>query len=149
MKTSVAIASDHAGFDLKQKLVDILTARADVEVTDLGPNSATRCDYPDYAAAVAKAVQSGQAMRGILVCGSGIGVSIAANRFEGVRAALAHNAVTARLSRAHNDANVLCLGSRLVGDVIAEAAVDAFLTQEFEQGRHADRLAKIAELGGC
>ena len=149
MSTSVAIASDHAGFGLKQKLVAFLSTRVDVEVMDLGPDSATRCDYPDYAAAVARAVQSGEAMRGILVCGSGIGVSIAANRFKGVRAALAHNAVTAQLSRAHNDANILCLGSRLVGDVIAEAAVDAFLTQEFEQGRHAGRLAKISDLGGC
>ncbi len=146
MTLRMCIASDHAGFDLKEALAEHLTNREDVTVVNLGPESATRCDYPDYAAALARAVRSGEYDRGVLVCGSGIGVSIAANRFPGVRAALAHNATTARLSREHNNANVLCLGSRLIGDVIAVEAVDAFIAGEFGGGRHADRLAKIDAL---
>ena len=146
MTLQIAIASDHAGFELKEVLAQHLTAHDGVTVINLGPDSATRCDYPDYAASVARAVQSGEVDRGVLVCGSGIGVSIAANRFPGVRAALAVNATTARLSREHNNANVLCLGSRLVGEVIAVEAVDAFITGSFAGGRHADRLAKIDAL---
>ena len=146
MTLRVAIGSDHAGFDLKEALRVYLEARDEVEVIDLGPTSATRCDYPDYAASVARAVQSGEAHRGVLVCGSGIGVSIAANRFHGVRAALVQNATMARLSREHNDANVICVGSRLIGSVVAVDAIDAFLRTEFEGGRHAERLAKIDAL---
>ena len=143
MKLRIAIGSDHAGFELKQNIADSLRQRDDLEVTDLGPDSAARCDYPDYAAAVAREIKSGTADRGILVCGSGIGVSIMANRFEGIRAAVAHNATVARLSREHNNANVLCLGSRLVGDVIALESVDAFILGEFQGGRHQGRLDKI------
>ena len=139
----IIIGSDHAGFELKESLAVSLRERDDLELTDLGPTSAQRCDYPDYAAAVARAVKSGSADRGILVCGSGIGVSIMANRFEGIRAAVAHNATVARLSREHNDANVLCLGSRLIGDVIALESVDAFISGAFQGGRHQDRLDKI------
>ena len=146
MTLRIAIASDHAGFELKELLAAHLNDLSDVTMIDLGPTSADRCDYPDYAAALARAVRSGECDRGVLVCGSGIGVSIAANRFPGIRAALAHNATTARLSREHNNANVLCLGSRLIGDVIAKEAVDAFLAGRFEGGRHADRLAKIEDL---
>ncbi|MEE2788778.1 MAG: ribose 5-phosphate isomerase B [Myxococcota bacterium] len=139
----IALASDHAGYDLKSVIAEALAARPGVAVLDLGPMDATRCDYPDYAKAVAKTVQSRDVDFGILVCGSGIGVSIAANRFSGVRAALASNATTARLSREHNDANVLCLGSRLVGEVIALEAVDAFLNGQFAGGRHLSRIKKI------
>jgi ribose 5-phosphate isomerase B len=146
MTLRIGIASDHAGFDLKEALATHLLGRDDVTVLNLGPESATRCDYPDYAAAVARAIKSGDCDRGVLVCGSGIGISIAANRFPGIRAALAHNATTARLSREHNNANVLCLGSRLIGDVIATEAVDAFISGQFAGGRHADRLAKIDAL---
>lgn len=146
MTLRIAIASDHAGFELKEALAAHLAAREDVTLINLGPASADRCDYPDYAAAVARAIRSEDCERGVLVCGSGIGVSIAANRFPGIRAALAHNATTARLSREHNNANVLCLGSRLIGDVIATEAVDAFVTGTFGGGRHADRLAKIEAL---
>jgi len=143
MKQRVVVASDHAGFDLKQTVFGYLKDRDDVSVVDLGPESATRCDYPDYAARLSRAIQAGEADRGILVCGSGIGVSIVANRFKGVRAALVQSGTMARLSREHNDANVICLGSRLVGDVVAFDAVDAFLDTSFQGGRHADRLAKI------
>jgi ribose 5-phosphate isomerase B len=148
MSLRIAIASDHAGFDLKAKIVSTLTNGDEYTIIDLGPAEAIRCDYPDYAAAVSKAVQSGEADRGILVCGSGIGVSMVANKHNGIRAALAHNAVTARLSREHNDANVLCLGSRIIGDVLAQEAVDLFLSTDFQGGRHADRLQKMAAVEG-
>ena len=146
MTLRIAIASDHAGYDLKQELLDFLGHDDRVRVSDLGPSSPLRCDYPDYAAAVARALQSGEADRGILVCGSGIGVSITANRFSGVRAALVQNATMARLSREHNDANVICVGSRLIGSVVAFDAVTAFIETDFAGGRHADRLAKIDAL---
>jgi len=146
MNLRIAIASDHAGFELKQAIVSYVGERADVVVSDLGPSSADRCDYPDYAAAVARAVQSGEADRGILVCGSGIGVSITANRFRGVRAALVQSSTMARLSREHNDANVICVGSRLIGTIVAFDTVDAFIETSFAGGRHADRLAKIDAL---
>ncbi len=135
----IAIASDHAGFDLKQRVVEHLGARG----VDLGPPSADRVDYPDYAGAVARAIQQGEADFGVLVCGSGIGMSMAANRYAGVRAALVHNAIAARLSRQHNDAQIICLGSRLIGEVVALEAIDAFLAADFEGGRHAGRVAKI------
>ena len=144
MSVRIAIASDHAGFDLKSTLATTLTARPDLVVIDHGPVEAVRCDYPDYASAVAHSVQKGEADFGILVCGSGIGVSMVANKHQGIRAALVHNAVTARLSRQHNDANIICLGSRIIGDVLAQEAVDAFLVADFEGGRHAQRLAKMA-----
>ena len=135
----IAIASDHAGFDLKQRVVEHLGARG----VDLGPPSADRVDYPDYAGAVARAIQQGEADFGVLVCGSGIGMAMAANRYAGVRAALVHNAIAARLSRQHNDAQIICLGSRLIGEVVALEAIDAFLAADFEGGRHAGRVAKI------
>jgi ribose 5-phosphate isomerase B len=148
MSEKIAIASDHAGYALKARIVGHLRARGDVEVLDLGPMAPERCDYPDYGAAVGRAIRDGAAPRGILVCGSGIGISIAANKVNGVRAALAHNAITARLARAHNDANVLCLGSRIIGETIAMEAVDAFLATAFEGGRHAERVEKIHRLEG-
>ncbi len=140
----IAIASDHAGFDLKERIVEHLRGRA--ESVDLGPHSAGRVDYPDYAEKVGKALAAGEVSLGILVCGSGIGISIAANKMPGVRAALCHDDYTARLARAHNDANVLCLGSRVLGEGTALSCVDAFLAGTFEGGRHADRVVKINRL---
>jgi len=143
----IAVASDHAGFDLKQVIVAHLRARlGESHVVDLGPTDAGRVDYPEYAARLARAVVGGQAELGVVVCGSGIGVSIAANKVPGARAALCHDDYTARMARAHNDAQILCLGSRVVGESVALSAVDAFLGATFEGGRHADRVALISAL---
>lgn len=142
----IAIGSDHAGFSLKQELVAPLTS-AGHEVLDLGTSSPDSVDYPDFAGAVARSVFSGEADRGILVCGSGIGMSIAANRFPGIRAALCLDVETARLSRAHNDSNVLVLAGRKTGGAEARSIVEAWLSAEFEGGRHAKRLQKLEALG--
>ncbi len=138
----IAVASDHAGFELKTAVV-AQCRELGHEVTDLGPADASRVDYPDFAKKVATVVQSGDVERGILVCGSGIGMSMTANRFPGVRAVVAMVALQARLSREHNDANVLCLGERLIGASTAEAIVSAFLDGAFAGGRHEGRVAKI------
>ena len=143
---TVAIASDHAGYEFKEELKRFLSQNLDLRVIDFGPESATRCDYPDFAATVARHVQAHGDNRGILVCGSGIGMSMAVNRFTGVRGALVHNGLAARLSRQHNDANVLCLGARLVGIEVAKDAIAGFLNTEFEGGRHQGRVAKIDEV---
>ncbi|MBU0551556.1 ribose 5-phosphate isomerase B [Myxococcota bacterium] len=143
--TKIAIGSDHAAFEAKALLVEHLRGLG-YEVLDLGPDSAARCDYPDYAARVARAVRAGKATRGVLLCGTGIGISIAANKIPGIRAALAHDPLTAALARQHNDAHILCLGGRLLGPLALTASVDAFLAAEFEGGRHADRLALIDAL---
>jgi len=141
----IAIAADHAGFELKQILADDLrTAGHDVD--DLGTDSLDSVDYPDYGAAVGHAVVKGEADLGIAVCGSGIGIGIAANKVAGVRAATVSDATGARLSREHNNANILCLGQRLTGPAVALDAVDAFLTASFEGGRHQRRVDKIADL---
>jgi ribose 5-phosphate isomerase B len=137
--------SDHAGFDLRSKLVTHLKAQGH-DVVDFGPADAASVDYPDYAARVARAVRGEPGSRGLLVCGSGVGMSIAANKVGGVRAALAWNAEVARLSRAHNDANIVCVGSRLVTESDARAIVDAFFGGPFDGGRHANRIAKIAAI---
>ncbi len=150
MSMRIAVASDHAGFELKQKIVSWLAARPAYEALDLGPGNTERTDYPDWAARVAQAIASGEAERGVLICGSGIGISIAANKHPGIRAALVHDVTTARLCRAHNDANVLCMGQRIVGDEVAENALDAFLETTFAGGRHTGRVAKIrAAEGNC
>ncbi len=141
----IAIASDHAGFGLKQSLAEHI-ASMDHQAIDLGPESADRVDYPDFAAKVAHLIQTGEADYGVLVCGSGIGTSMAANRHQGVRAVLAMNTTQARLSRAHNDANVVCLGERLTGVVLAQDIVEAFLKAGFEGGRHQGRVEKIDAL---
>lgn len=141
----IAIGSDHAGFSLKQELIAPLT-NAGHEVLDLGTISPDSVDYPDFAGAVARSVVSGEADRGILVCGSGIGMSIAANRFPGIRAALCLDVETARLSRAHNDSNVLVLAGRKTGEDEARSILDAWLSSEFEGGRHSKRLQKIEAL---
>lgn len=138
----IAIGADHAGFILKEHLRAWL-AEAGHELRDFGAHSAESVDYPDYAALVAGAVVGGSAERGILVCGSGIGMAIAANRVRGVRAAACIDLYSARLCRQHNDANVLALGSRIVAPPLAEALAEVFLTTTFEGGRHARRVAKL------
>ena len=141
----IAIGSDHAGFSLKQELIVALD-KAGHAVLDLGTNSSDPVDYPDFAGAVARSVVSGESDRGILICGSGIGMSIAANRFPGIRAALCLDVETARLSRAHNDSNVLVMAGRKTGGAEARAIVHTWLMSEFEGGRHAGRLHKIDTL---
>ena len=143
---AIAVASDHAGFDLKEILKRDLQ-EAGLEVLDLGTNSTQSVDYPDYGTAMADAVASGKAERGVLVCGTGIGISMAANRNPKVRAALVHDVTSARLSRMHNDANVVAFGQRLIGTETAREALRVFLGTEFEGGRHANRVAKLSK--GC
>ena len=139
--TGIALASDHAGYALKALLVDELRA-AGHEVLDLGPAGEDRVDYPDYGAALAAAIADGRASRGIAICGSGIGISIAVNREPLVRCALVTDGLMARLARLHNDANCIALGARLIGVDTARDCVQAFLETEFEGGRHAGRVAK-------
>jgi ribose 5-phosphate isomerase B len=141
----IAIAADHAGFALKEKLRQRL-AREGHELIDFGANSADSCDYPDFAQPVAREVAEGRADRGILVCSTGIGMSIAANKVTGVRAAPAQSEDEVRLTRAHNDANVLTLGARYLDEPQAAGLVEIFLNTEFQGGRHARRIAKIAQL---
>jgi ribose 5-phosphate isomerase B len=140
---TIAIAADHAGFALKSALAAELEALGH-EVLDLGTHSTESVDYPDYAAALAAAVESGRAGRGVLVCGTGIGMAIAANRHSVVRAAVCHDITSTRLARAHNDANVLALGARLVGEEVAKDCLRAFLSTAFEGGRHARRVDKLS-----
>ena len=140
---TVAIAADHAGYDLKRVLVERLAAKG-FEVLDLGTHDHNSVDYPDYASDLAQAMVKGRASRGVLVCGSGIGMSIAANRHAGIRAALVHDVETARLARLHTDANVLVMGGRLISADTAAACLDVFLSTEFEGGRHERRVGKIA-----
>jgi ribose 5-phosphate isomerase B len=142
----IALASDHAGVALKALLVAEL-GRLGYEVLDLGPMTEDSVDYPDYAAKLALAIKDKKAEKGVLICGSGIGISIAANRFPFIRAALCHSEETARLSREHNDANVLVLGARIVDEATAKAALAAFLTTEFAGGRHAGRVEKLGKVG--
>jgi ribose 5-phosphate isomerase B len=140
----VIIASDHAGLELRRELVSVLKdLRAEVE--DVGPTTSESVDYPDYARSVARAVAAGGHQFGVLVCGTGIGMSIMANKHRGIRAALCTNEFEARMARAHNDANVLCLGQRVVGAGLARSILEAFLTTPFEGGRHQKRLDKIRE----
>ncbi|HNY40560.1 MAG TPA: ribose 5-phosphate isomerase B [Bryobacteraceae bacterium] len=141
----IAIGSDHAGFALKEQLRDRLES-AGFEVADLGTNSPESTDYPDYAAAVAHQVVAGKAERGVLVCYTGVGMSIAANKVHGIRAALCMNPDQARLTRAHNNSNVLTLGAKYTPYELAGEIVDTFLTTEFEGGRHARRVGKITSI---
>lgn len=143
----IAVGADHAGFAMKQALADHLRGRG-LEVIDCGAGSTEPVDYPDYGAAVGRAVAAGRADLGLCVCGTGIGIAMAANKIAGVRAAVAHDATSARLARRHNDANVLCLGERLVGSEVARESLDAWLDADFEAGRHAARVAKIDALDG-
>jgi len=142
----IALGSDHAGFDLKSALTTTLTQWGH-EVIDLGTRNATdSVDYPDYGAAVGHAVVNGDAEVGVAICGSGIGISIAANKVPGVRAALVHDATSARLAREHNHANVLCLGARLIGVPVAEDALAAWLGAQPGEGRHLGRIDKLRQL---
>lgn len=138
----IAVGSDHAGFTLKESVKVYLKSQGH-EVTDLGCHSEERCDYPDYASQVAKAVAGGKAERGVLVCGSGIGMCMSANRVRGVRAAVLRIPEDAQLSRKHNDANVACLGGRLTAPEEAQKLLETFLTTPFEGGRHVSRVGKI------
>lgn len=142
MSDIVAIAADHGGFDLKTALIPVLRALG-ATVLDLGTTNSDSVDYPEFADAVAAAIMDGRARRGVLICGTGIGISIAANRHSGIRAALCHDGLTARLARQHNDANVLALGGRLIGIEAAKDCLTTFLNTAFEGGRHARRVAKL------
>jgi ribose 5-phosphate isomerase B len=143
MPRTVAIACDHAGLELKRALLPALAALG-ATALDLGTDSAASVDYPDFAAAVADAVTSGRASCGVVICGTGIGVSIAANRRHGIRAALCHDVTTARLARQHNDANVLALGGRVTGFETAKDCLETFLATPFDGGeRHTRRVGKL------
>lgn len=141
-KPVIAIGSDHAGVALKASVKEMLGEFAS-EVVDLGTHGGDSVDYPDYGDAVAGAVLSGQAQYGIAICGSGVGISIACNRHKGIRAALCTDGLTASLSRRHNNANVLCLGARLIGIEVARDCITQFLTTAYEGGRHEKRTAKL------
>jgi RpiB/LacA/LacB family sugar-phosphate isomerase len=145
--TIIAVGSDHAGYALKEKLAGELRDLGH-EVLDLGVHSNDRVDYPDFGAAVGRAVAGGDAELGLCVCGSGIGIAMAANKIPGVRAATVHDATSACLSRQHNDANVLCLGERLTEPEVASEALRAWLDAEFEGGRHVGRIDKLSNLDG-
>ena len=142
----IAVGADHAGYGLKQALAEHLRA-AGHDVTDCGTDTTDRVDYPDFGAAVGRTVASGDADLGVCVCGSGNGIAMAANKIAGVRAAVAYNVTSARLARAHNDANVLCIGERLTGAEVALEALDAWLAASFDGGRHEGRVAKLDALG--
>ena len=140
----IAIASDHGGYDLKRELMAHLKARG-LEYEDFGCFSAESCDYPDFGEPAARAVAEGKCDRGILICGTGVGMSITANKIKGIRCALCGDCYTAELTRRHNDANILAMGARVVGPGLAEKIMDTFLDTAFEGGRHARRVAKIHE----
>ncbi len=139
----VAVAADHGGYELKTALLPELKALG-FEVLDLGTHSNDSVDYPNFANAVAEALGAGRAVRGLLLCGTGIGMSMAANRHRHIRCALAHDATTARLARQHNDANVLALGARAIGIEVAKDCLRTFFTTAFEGGRHARRVAQLS-----
>ncbi|MCS7165728.1 MAG: ribose 5-phosphate isomerase B [Candidatus Calescibacterium sp.] len=146
MFSRVFLGSDHAGFNLKKIIIDYLVNNFDIEIVDKGTYSEASCDYPDYAIEVCKEIIRSKNSAGILICGTGIGMSIVANKFEGIRAALCYNSTSSRLSRLHNDSNILCLGARIIGPEIAKDIVKAFLETPFEGGRHQKRIDKILEL---
>lgn len=141
----IVIAADHAGYFLKEKIKDFLIKEGH-EVLDVGTNSAVSVDYPEYGYKAVEKILKGEAERGILICGTGIGMSIVANRFPGIRAALCHEPFSAKMARLHNNANVLVLGGRLIGDGMAIEIVKTFLSTEFEGGRHERRLNLIEDL---
>ena len=141
-KDTIAIACDHAGFNLKQALVNQLIDQG-YDLLDLGTNDTEPVDYPDFANALAEAIQNGKVKRGVLVCGSGIGISIAANRYSEVRAALVHDVLGAILSRQHNDANVIAFGGQAISEDAALECLNIFLTTPFEGGRHSRRVDKL------
>ncbi len=140
---AIVIASDHAGYELKEVLKQELTTMG-YQVLDLGTGSTESVDYPDFGRAAAEAIADGRSSRGIIVCGTGIGISIAANRHPGIRAALCHDVETARLGREHNDANLLALGGRTTDPETAKACLKAFLETPYDGGRHEPRVSKLA-----
>jgi len=146
-KGKIALASDHAGYELKDAIKAKLAAEG-YETLDLGTNGPESVDYPDFGTAMGKAIENGDAERGVLVCGSGIGISIAANRNPAVRAALVQNGLAAKLSRQHNDANVVALGARLIGIEVAFDCIDSFLNTDFDGGRHQRRVDKMGKDAG-
>lgn len=141
----IAIGSDHAGFQLKTAARAHLEGRG-FELLDLGTHAAERCDYPDHGAAVARAVAGGEADLGVLVCGTGVGMAMAANKIPGIRAAVVSDTFSARATRQHNDCNVLCIGERVVGGGLALAILKAWIATDFEGGRHQRRVNKISAL---
>ena len=141
----IAIGSDHGGFELKKEIMKHLESRG-LEYRDFGTYSSDSCDYPIYGEAVARAVAGGEYEKGILICGTGIGISISANKVKGIRAALCADCYSAEFTRLHNDANILALGARTTGSGLALKIVDTFLDTEFEGGRHARRVALISEI---
>lgn len=143
-RETIALASDHAGYGLKSLLAEEI-AKLGHTVLDLGTDSEESVDYPDYGRAMAEAIAEGRVKRGVIVCGTGIGISMAANRNPAVRAALCSDETSARLARQHNDANVLALGARLVGEEVAKACLKVFLETEFEGGRHQRRVDKLGQ----
>ncbi len=141
----IAVASDHAGFDLKNEVIKFLEEK-NIEYTDYGTYDKQSCDYPDFAKTACDAVIENKAEKALLFCGTGMGISMAANKIKGIRAAACSDTFSAKYSRLHNDANVLCLGGRVVGAGLAAEIVDVFLATSFEGGRHAGRVAKIMAL---
>jgi len=142
------IASDHAGINIKDFVKELFENKGH-EVVDLGPQTKDRVDYPDFAARVCEEVLANEGTRGILICGTGLGMSMSANKFDGIRAALCHNTYSAAMAREHNDANVLCLGERVSGYGMIESIIDAWDSHEFQGGRHTKRVEKINKLGSC
>ena len=140
----IAVASDHRGYAVKSKILNLLEELGH-EGLDYGPDGSESVDYPDFASKVAESVSKGEVDRGILICGTGIGMCIVANKFSGVRAAPCHDDITAEMSRLHNDANVLCLSADLLGDKLVNRMVEIWVTTEFEGGRHARRVEKIRD----
>ena len=141
----IAVASDHGGYALKKEIIAHLERRA-IDYVDFGTDSEESCDYPDFAEAACLAVTEGKCAKAILICGTGIGISIAANKIPGIRAACCSDTFSARFTRMHNDANALCFGGRVVGPGLAIDMVDLFLDTEFEGGRHQRRIDKISAL---
>lgn len=141
----IAVASDHRGYGVKSKILGMVAGLGH-EPVDYGPESGEMVDYPDYAAKVARAVSHGDVDRGILVCGTGMGMCIVANKFSGVRAAPCHDDITAEMSRLHNDANVLCLSADLLGERLVNRMIQIWLATTFEGGRHTRRLEKISQI---
>ena len=141
----IIIGCDHGGLELKNEIIKHLNDR-NIETVDIGTYTSESCNYPDYAKALCKRIQSGEFERGILVCGTGIGMSIAANKHKGIRAACCSDTFSARMTRMHNDANVLCLGGRVVGPGLACDMVDLFVDTDFQGGRHTQRVAMLSQI---
>lgn len=148
IRLKIAIASDHGGFQYKEKIIELLQSQ-NIEYIDFGPADETSVDYPDYAKPVADSVVNGECDRGILICGTGIGMSIAANKVPGIRCALVHDVFTAQVTREHNNSNILAMGQRVIGEGLMLLIVKTWLNAEFEGGRHQKRIDKIAALESC